>query len=502
MAKLEESMKRSLFGVWLGVTAFPSTSCVANPCKRKRRSRNLAWTTAIIFVPFLAINAHATSLRIVSYNIDDADQGNDNNITAAYAGLPAVLQAIGQHHIGTNAQPIDVLGVEELNSTTLANLVGALNNIYGAGTYAYDHTSDPTTGGGTDGLIYNTQTVQVVSAAAVGTASTSGAARAPLRYQLRPIGFGSTADFYMYVSHYKASSGATNVSRRNIEATTIRQDADALGPAAHVIYSGDYNLTGGTSEAAWQTLTASGNGQAHDPFGINWADNNSTTSYLYTESTTSPDARFDFQLVSGAMLNQPGLQLASDTSDPFTGNFPSSKYPYAYEVFGNNGTTALNGHTNDSGNTSLSDLPNAATVLNDMMEPYSGNGNQFVGSDHLPIVADYVVVPAHVPGDYNNNGIVDAADYTIWRDTDGQTGANLAADSTGPGGTPDGVVDQLDYQIWVDHFGQTSGSGALSGSPVPEPSSMALATLAAFVLTARRRISWPSRHLTSVRTGR
>jgi hypothetical protein len=476
-------MKRVKFSRRFGATASALRSGGTNRW-------NLHWmAAAAIVILSCATSAPATSLRIVSYNIDDADQGNDNNITQPYAGLPTVLQAIGQHHIGTNAQPIDVLGVEELNSTTLSNLVNALNNIYGVGTYAYDHTADPTTGGGTDGLIYNTQTVQVVSAAAVGTASTSGAARAPLRYQLRPIGFGSTADFYMYVSHYKASSGATNVSRRNVEATTIRQDADALGPAAHIIYSGDYNLTGGTTESAWTTLTASGNGQAHDPTGAaSWLDNSNTWKYLYSESTTSPNTRFDFQLVSSAMLNQPGLQLAPDTSDPFsTGNYPSSKYPYAYEVFGNDGSTALNGFTNAAGNTSLSDLPNATTVLNDMMEPYSGNSQQFVGSDHLPIVADYVIVPAHIPGDFNINGVVDAADYTIWRDTQGQTGSNLAADATGPGGVPDGVVDQLDYQLWVDHYGQTSGSGAASGSAVPEPTGIALAAVAAAALMATRR---------------
>ena len=205
-------------------------------------------------------------------------------------------------------------------------------------------TADPTTGGGTDGLIYNTHTVQVVSAAAIGTASTSGAARAPMRYLLQPVGYGSNADFYMYVSHYKASSGTTNMNRRNVEATEIRQDADALGASAHIIYSGDFNLTGGSSEPAWTTLTAAGNGQAHDPTGAaGWTNNTGNLNYLYSESSTTLNARFDFQLVSGAMLNQPGLQLAADTSDPFTGNFPSSKYPYAYEVFGNNGTTALNG---------------------------------------------------------------------------------------------------------------------------------------------------------------
>ena len=137
----------------------------------------------VVFIAACAVAAVATAspgtLRIVSYNIDSFDQGNDNNITASYAGLPTVLQAIGQHHIGTNAQPIDVLGVEELNSTTLGNLVTAMNNIYGAGTYTFDRTADPNTGGGTDGLIYNTHTVQVVSAAAIGTVSGSGAPTLP-----------------------------------------------------------------------------------------------------------------------------------------------------------------------------------------------------------------------------------------------------------------------------------------------------------------------------------
>jgi hypothetical protein len=67
-----------------------------------------------------------------------------------------------------------------------------------------------------------------------------------------------------------------------------------------------------------------------------------------------------------------------------------------------------------------------------------------------------------VPGDYNKNGVVDAADYPLWRKGD------LAADGTGPGGGPDGVVNGLDYTFWRARFGNTSGSG-LSTSAVPEP---------------------------------
>ena len=60
--------------------------------------------------------------------------------------------------------------------------------------------------------------------------------------------------------------------------------------------------------------------------------------------TFTNSSRLDIQLVNSPMLNQPGLQLEPDTSDPFDAlNFPSSQYPYAFEVFGNNGSTPRGG---------------------------------------------------------------------------------------------------------------------------------------------------------------
>ena len=46
-------------------------------------------------------------------------------------------------------------------------------------------------------------------------------------------------------------------------------------------------------------------------------------------------------------------------------------------------------------------------------------------------------------GDYNGDGIVDAADYAIWRDTLGST-TDLRADGDG-----DGVIDPGDYDTWA-----------------------------------------------------
>src|SRR2546426_91216 len=36
---------------------------------------------------------------------------------------------------------------------------------------------------------------------------------------------------------------------------------------------------------------------------------------------------------------------------------------------------------------------------------------------------------SRVPGDYNDNGVVAAADYVLWRKTEGTTGEGLKADS-------------------------------------------------------------------------
>lgn len=75
-------------------------------------------------------------------------------------------------------------------------------------------------------------------------------------------------------------------------------------------------------------------------------------------------------------------------------------------------------------------------------------------------------------GDYNLNGVVDGADYVVWRNTSGQTGVGLAADGNG-----DGQVTNADYTLWRSKFGQSAGvgSGELSiGGVVPEPSSVAI----------------------------
>ena len=77
-------------------------------------------------------------------------------------------------------------------------------------------------------------------------------------------------------------------------------------------------------------------------------------------------------------------------------------------------------------------------------------------------------ITAGVAGDYNNNGVVDAADYVVWRNA--APGDTLPNDST-PG------VSAADYDVFRANFGNTP-SGVGAGVAVPEPSAIALFALA------------------------
>jgi hypothetical protein len=81
--------------------------------------------------------------------------------------------------------------------------------------------------------------------------------------------------------------------------------------------------------------------------------------------------------------------------------------------------------------------------------------------------------PLGVTGDYNGDGTVDAADYTVWRDN--LNGDASALENRDPNNM--GNVNQDDYDSWKANFGAMAGAGAGASTTaaVPEPATWLLA---------------------------
>jgi hypothetical protein len=90
------------------------------------------------------------------------------------------------------------------------------------------------------------------------------------------------------------------------------------------------------------------------------------------------------------------------------------------------------------------------------------------------------IVAAGLLGDYNGNHVIDAADYTVWRDS-------LAAGATVLTNDPTpGSVDNGDYLYWKSHFGQSLGGAGAGPTAVPEPASLVILLIASLAIISGR----------------
>ncbi|MGL4512899.1 MAG: hypothetical protein ACRCT8_07385 [Lacipirellulaceae bacterium] len=99
--------------------------------------------------------------------------------------------------------------------------------------------------------------------------------------------------------------------------------------------------------------------------------------------------------------------------------------------------------------------------------------------DSFGDVADFFFLAAAPsnPGDFNDDGLVNSADYTVWRDN--LNGSSAALNGNGTGAA---TVVQADYDLWVANY----NTGPGSATAIPEPAALVLATLAACGLGRRR----------------
>jgi hypothetical protein len=80
-------------------------------------------------------------------------------------------------------------------------------------------------------------------------------------------------------------------------------------------------------------------------------------------------------------------------------------------------------------------------------------------ADDAEFAALAAVPPNHLPGDYNRDGWVNAADYTTWRNAVG----TMVTPGTSADGNANGVIDRYDWLVWKANYGRTAplGSGAV-----------------------------------------
>jgi hypothetical protein len=103
---------------------------------------------------------------------------------------------------------------------------------------------------------------------------------------------------------------------------------------------------------------------------------------------------------------------------------------------------------------------------------------QYVSADTDYWAIDNVRITGSGPsvalnGDYNDDGVVNAADYVVWRNNEG---TSFDLPNRDPSLT--GNIGPDDYDFWVENFGATGGSG-LGSNSIPEPASLLLWGLAA-----------------------
>ena len=119
--------------------------------------------------------------------------------------------------------------------------------------------------------------------------------------------------------------------------------------------------------------------------------------------------------------------------------------------------------------------------------PYSPNSKYIdpVYWDALAnATAPFLIEPSdQLLGDFNEDSVVNTADYTLWRDN---LGYAVALPNEDPNVTP-GAVTYEDYDVWKSNFGNTLADSSQEGSAtVPEPAGLVFLVIGAVAIPVRR----------------
>ncbi len=203
------------------------------------------------------------------------------------------------------------------------------------------------------------------------------------------------------------------------------------------------------------------NGYAYDDNAAGAIDGNSNGNYIWVWDTENPDPGADELLVynnTTALLTQ-GETISLDFGDDLM--------DVVVEEFG-----FVAARLSDSGWVYA-------------MVSFSDTDDNFLGPAFIRFMVDQGSTV--LPGDYNLDGIVNLADYTIWRNNLGAPGETLGA---GRDPNVTGAVNAQDYDWWKANFGATTANNPTPlAMRVPEPTALSLLLAGGCVLFGRLLLS-------------
>ena len=175
--------------------------------------------------------------------------------------------------------------------------------------------------------------------------------------------------------------------------------------------------------------------------------------------------------ISGNYTQQAGATLAIELGGTSLGQFDRLNAVGSASLAGTLTTTLINSFAPAWGNTFQ-----ILSATGGRSGTFATQNLPALSTSNLEWLVDYgatsLTLSVGLKGDFNGNGVVDAADYVVWRDS---------------AGTP------AQYTEWRSHFGITasgSGSGSAnldSSAAVPEPTACLLLAVAWIPFLGRRR---------------
>lgn len=354
---------------------------------------------AFLAAAALSAGLAQAQLRVATWNI------SNYNGTDRAADIQTAVYGVFE---GRSMSP-DLIGLQEFGSASaLSTFVSVLNSAPGSpGDWAAaPFISGPDT---QSTFVYRTRKVTFVRAVtvALGSSATTNQPRNTYRYDFRPVGYGAAAPgnhIGLYSVHLKAGSTASDVSRRLVETTNIRNNAmgintnganSALPAGYHAILAGDTN-TQTASQSAYVELVgslANNTGRFFDPIragqnSTSSSDNgswngNANYATIHTQDPSGSggmDDRHDQILLTAGLIDGTGFDYIGNPNIRFsttTWNDPN----HSYRCWGNDGTS-YNTTLRTTGNAQVG--PVIAQALRNCATTAGG---------HLPVYLDLRVPP-------------------------------------------------------------------------------------------------------------